>query len=221
MMHRRVIENYVIPAVIANIGITIGVFMNELVFGCLTLTAAMLAGYFAARGKRMTYVYSTIASVLCGYEAYANQLYGTALCFWFIFIPISIYAAINWTVNLRRDSKMKLRNFKPKHITILVPVCAACSALLSFLLSRIPGQNTPIYDGIANSVMLCGVVLLTMRHRESWFFLIGSNVISIMIWSTILSAGDARAIVMLIAYCGVLATNIYGIINWNKIKYLN
>ena len=89
------------------------------------------------------------------------------------------------------------------------------SFTLGYLWSLIPGQRLAFMDASSNIINLCGVILMILRFKESWWLWLINNVIDLGIWIiTALNKGEG-SIMMLLVSIGYLLINIYGIIKWN------
>lgn len=89
------------------------------------------------------------------------------------------------------------------------------SFILGYLLSLIPGQRLAFLDASSNCLNLCGVILMILRFKESWWIWLINNIIDLTIWIiTTINKGDG-SLMMLLTSLGYLLINIYGIISWN------
>ena len=80
----------------------------------------------------------------------------------------------------------------------------------------VPGQKYSFLDASSNCVNLCGIILMILRFKESWWLWLLNNIIDLAIWAlTFLNNGEGSAMMLLVSI-GYLLINIYGIIKWNK-----
>lgn len=108
---------------------------------------------------------------------------------------------------------LKLENLKNSIIITLS--CVMSSFVLGYLLSLIPGQRLALMDATSNCINLCGVVLMILRFKESWWLWLINNIIDLLIWIiTVINKGEG-SIMMLLVSIGYLLINIYGVIKWN------
>ena len=69
-------------------------------------------------------------------------------------------------------------------------------------------------DAASNCINLCGVILMILRFKESWWLWLVNNVIDLSIWLiTFLNKGEGSTMMLLVSI-GYLLINIYGIIKW-------
>lgn len=70
-------------------------------------------------------------------------------------------------------------------------------------------------DAISNCINLCGVILMVLRFKESWWLWLLNNIIDLIIWMITVMYGGEGAIMMLLVSIGYLLINVYGIIKWS------
>lgn len=193
-----------------------GFISNDILIGGSTLFTAILCAYFSSEGKRVSYILAIINYLLIGYTSFKNQLYGLFF-FGVIICPIlQIEGYINWSKNLNADKTVKVREFTLKNSIIITLSCLIGSFILSYLLTLIPGERIAFMDASSNIINLCGVVLMILRFKESWWIWLINNIIDLSIWLvTFIERGKGSFMMLLVSICYLLI-NIYGIIKWNK-----
>ncbi len=153
---------------------------------------------------------------MIGYVSYKNNLNGIFLFSLLIFTPLNIQGYITWNKNLNKDKNVKVREFNLKNSIIITISCGLGSFIVSYLLSLIPGQRLAFMDATSNCINLCGVILMILRFKESWWIWLINNIIDLTIWTiTLINHGD-NSIMLFLTSLGYLLINIYGIIKWNK-----
>lgn len=192
-----------------------GLYAHDLIIGGATLATALLCAYFSSEGKRSSYILGLINYLLIGYTSFKNHLYGLFF-FGVIVCPIfQIQGYISWSKNLDEDNNVKVREFTLKNSIIITLSCIIGSLILSYLLTLIPGQRIALMDASSNIINLCGVILMILRFKESWWIWLVNNVIDLGIWIiTFIEKGDG-SFMMLLVSIGYLLINIYGIIKWS------
>lgn len=191
-----------------------GIISNDLILGGTTLATALLCAYFSSEGKRVSYVLGLINYLLIGYTSFKNNLYGLFF-FGVIVCPIfQIQGYISWSKNLDEDSTVQVREFTLKNSILITFACIIGSFILSYLLTLIPGQRIAFMDASSNIINMCGVILMILRFKESWWIWLINNVIDLGIWViTFLEHGEG-SFMMLLVSIGYLLINVYGIIKW-------
>lgn len=205
----------IITLICVVISIISGIITKDILIGGTILATGLLNAYFASEGKRANYILGLINYILMGYVAFKNNLFGIFFFYIFIFSPLQLHGYISWKKNLDNDKNVKVREFNLKNSIIITLSCIIGSFILGYLLSLIPGQRLAIMDASSNCINLCGVILMILRFKESWWLWLVNNIIDLIIWIiTALSYGDS-SIMMLLTSIGYLLINIYGVIKWS------
>lgn len=113
------------------------------------------------------------------------------------------------------DKNVKVREFTFKNSIIITLSCIIGSIILGYLLTLIPTQRLAFMDATSNCINLCGVILMILRFKESWWLWLINNVIDLSIWIiTFINKGEGSTM-MLLVFIGYLLINVYGIIKWH------
>ena len=113
------------------------------------------------------------------------------------------------------DNNVKVRQFNLKKSIIIILSCAIGSLILGYLLTLIPSQRLAFMDATSNCINLCGVILMILRFKESWWLWLINNIIDLIIWIITTIHGGYGSIMMLLVSMGYLVINIYGIAKRN------
>lgn len=70
-------------------------------------------------------------------------------------------------------------------------------------------------DATSNCINLCGIILMILRFKESWWLWLINNIIDLMIWIIVVIHKGDNSIMMLLTSIGYLLINIYGMIKWH------
>lgn len=197
------------------LSIVTGILSNDLFLGGTNLLTALLCAYFASEGKRYNYILGLINYLISGYISYKNQLYGLFFFYIFIFSPLQIQGFFSWKKNLNEQDSVKVREFTFKNSIIITLSCVIGSFILGYILSLIPSQRLALMDATSNCINLCGVILMILRFKESWWLWLINNIIDLGIWILTVINGGTGSIMMLLVSIGYLLINVYGIIKWN------
>lgn len=192
-----------------------GIITQDLLVGGTILATGLLCAYFASEGRRINYILGFINYLLMGYVAFKNNLFGIFFFYIFVFSPLQVHGYISWKKNLDNDKNVKVREFNVKNSIIITLSCTIFSFILGYLLSLIPGQRLAFMDATSNCINLCGVILMILRFKESWWLWLVNNIIDLIIWIiTVINKGNG-SIMMLLVSIGYLLINIYGVIRWH------
>lgn len=192
-----------------------GILTNDLLIGGTTLATGLLCAYFASEGRRTNYIFGLINYLLIGYISLKNNLYGIFFFYLFIFSPLQIKGFFTWKKNLNKDNNVCVREFTLKNSILITVSCIIGSFILGYLLSLIPGQQLAFMDATSNCINLCGMILMLLRFKESWWLWLINNIIDLMIWIIVVIHKGDNSIMMLLTSIGYLLININGIIKWH------
>ena len=197
------------------ISIVSGIISNDLLIGGTILLTGLLCAYFASEGKKINYILGLINYLLMGYVAFKNNLFGIFFFYLFVFSPLQVKGFVTWNKNLNNNKNVKVREFTLKNSIIITLSCIIGSIILGYLLTLIPTQRLAFMDATSNCINLCGVILMILRFKESWWLWLINNIIDLIIWIiTVINGGDG-SIMMLLVSIGYLLINIYGVVKWN------
>lgn len=213
---KQINKKYILVTLICLIiSLTSGIISKDILIGGTTLLTGLLCAYFASEGKRINYILGLINYIIMGYVSFKNNLFGIFFFYIFIFSPLQVKGFITWNKNLDEDNNVKVKGFTLKNSIIIILSCIIGSLLLGYLLTLIPNQQLAFMDASSNCINLCGVILMLLRFKESWWLWLINNVIDLAIWIiTFLNKGESSAM-MLLTSIGYLLINVYGIIRWN------
>lgn len=204
----------IITCICIIISLISGIISNDTIVGGTILLTGLLCAYFASEGKRLNYILGLINYLLMGYVSLKNNLYGIFFFYIFIFSPLQIKGFLTWNRNLSENKNVKIREFTLKNSFFITLSCILGSLLLGYLLTLIPNQRLAWMDASSNCINLCGVILMILRFKESWWLWLINNIIDLGIWIlTFINKGEGSTMMLLVSI-GYLLINIYGIIKW-------
>lgn len=209
-------KKYIIITCICTIlSLISGIISKDIIIGGTILLTGLLCAYFASEEKRINYILGLINYLLMGYVSFKNNLYGIFFFYIFIFSPLQVKGFVTWNKNLDEEKNVKVREFTLRNSIIITLSCIVGSLLLGYLLTLIPSQRLAFMDASSNCINLCGVILMILRFKESWWLWLINNVIDLSIWViTFVNKGEGSTMMLLVSI-GYLLINIYGIIKWN------
>ena len=202
--------------VIIIFSIICGIISKDYFLGTLILISGLLNSYYASLGKIYNYIFGALYSLLSGYVCYINGLYGTAILSLLVYFPSQIQGYFSWNKKKDNNNEVEIRRFTLKNSVIITLSCIIGSAILGFLLTKIPNQQLAFLDSSSNIINICGIVLMNLRFKECWVIWIFNNTIDLSIWIINAINGTSNSIMMLLVSIGYLLINIYGLIMWIK-----
>lgn len=208
-------KNWIVIILSFGFSVVLGILSHDLIIGGLILFTSIMNSYLASIGKKANYITGFISCLLTGYVSLKNNLYGLFFFYIFIFAPFQIYGFINWKNNEDENSNVIVRGFTLKNSIMIILSCIIGSFVLGYLLTLIPNQNLAFMDASSNCINLCGVILMILRFKESWWVWLANNIIDLIIWIIMLVNNGPSSWMMLLSSLAYLLINIYGIIKWS------
>lgn len=211
------VKNFFIPLIVVLPSIVLGIVFNDYLWGTLSLVFGFLNAYFMAIGKWYNYIFGLLFSIIYAYICTINGLFGLLIFTVIFYFPLQIIGLVNWFKN-QNNAEVKMRSLNFKSATILCTSIVAGSVFLGFLLSLIPSQKLAFLDSTSQIINLCGVILGTLRFRESWYIWLLNNVVDLSIWIINTVNNTPNAIMSLLTSIMYLIMNIIGLICWIKLE---
>ena len=210
-------RNLIVFLITIIVSAAVGIFFGDIIGG-ITLAFGFLNAYYSAIGKWQNYIFGILFSFTYAYINFINGLYGFVIFNLIVYLPVQIYGLISWIKTKDENGAVLMKSLKPLSAVLLTVSVMVFSALVGFGLSLIPSQNLPFLDSCSQLVNVGGVVLSSLRFRESWYVWLANNVIDLTIWIINVVYLTESAITMLITSVMYLVMNIIGVIMWGKIE---
>ncbi len=198
------------------LSLILGLISHDVLIGSFTLLTGLLTGYYATKGTKTTYIYGAINYLLLSYIALKNNLYGIFLFYLFLFTPLQIEGFFHWKKNMNKENKIEIRTFTLKNSFLIIMLCIISSLIVGYLLNLFPKQQLAFIDATSNCINLCGMILMILRFKESWWLWLVNNIIDLYISIYCVTHHGENSVMMLFTAISFLLINILGIIKWNK-----
>lgn len=187
----------------------------------LTLTASVIGAtslILNAKGNVVGQILIVIFSILYGIISFSSAYYGEMITYLGMTAPIAVLSVITWLKNPfdANKAQVKVNHLKYKEFIFLLFLGVSVTIGFYFILKAF---NTAMLLLSTLSVFTSFVAsYLTMRRSE--YFAIGyaaNDIVLIFLW-IFASVGNTGYISMIICFVVFLANDLYGFINWVKIK---
>ena len=187
----------------------------------LTLTASLIgvtALLFNAKGNPFGQFLTILFSLLYGIISYTFSYYGEMLTYLGMTMPMAVFALISWLRNPYggNRSEVKVNTISKKEIVLMLTAATLVTILFYFILDAFHTANLlPSTISVTTSFL---AVYLTFR-RSSFFAAAyaANDIILIVLWS-LASAADIRYLSVVVCFIAFLVNDIYGFLNWEKMK---
>ncbi len=210
------LKKFIIPFSCILLSLLFGIITHDLWLGGSILASGLLCAYYSSIGKRCNYLLGFINYLLMGYVAFQNHLYGIFIFYLFVFLPLQVRGFFTWKKHLNEQDSVCVREFTVRNSIVITISCILGSLLIGYFLSLIPGQQLAFMDASSNIINLCGVILMILRFKESWWLWLINNIIDLAIWLIVVFQNGFGSVMMLLTSIGYLLINIYGVIKWSK-----
>ena len=133
-------------------------------------------------------------------------------------MPMAIFALISWLRNPHNGNKaeVKVNTLRKKEIAFMWVLAVAVTVAFYFVLDAFNTANiVPSTISVTTSF-----VTVYLTFRRSPFFALGyaaNDVVLIVLW-VLASIADARYISVVVCFATFLINDIYGFLNWRKMK---
>ncbi|MFO7828201.1 MAG: nicotinamide riboside transporter PnuC [Bacteroidales bacterium] len=197
--------------------LVLSVYWRDHVIGILASLTGIWCVVLVAKGKIINFYFGIINVLAYAYVAYIQQYYGEVMLNMFYFFPMQFVGLYMW--KKRRvsketdDVKIKYMTNRQRLIWLLITFFATFA--YGYVLKSL-GGNLPFFDSASTVMSVIAMMLMVFVFVEQWILWILVDVVTIIMWITVLSKGgnDIAVLVMWVAY---LVNAVYGLINWIKL----
>jgi len=214
---KKYLRELIFPTFIIIISIILGICFNDILWGTLSLIFGFLNAYYMAIGKWYNYIFGFLFAIVYAYICTINGLFGLLIFTIIFYLPLQVTGLINWFRN-KTDTEVTMKSLNLKSASILCSCIIIGSLILGFLLTLIPKQNLAFLDSTSQIINLSGVVLGTLRYRESWYIWLINNLVDLTIWIINTINNTPNAQMSLITSIMYLIMNVIGVISWIKLE---
>lgn len=186
------------------------------------ILAASLIGVtsliFNAKGNPIGQLLMVIFSLLYGYISLTFKYYGEMLTYVCMTMPMAVFALISWVKNPYngKKSEVKVNHLKKSEYLIMSLITIVVTLIFYFILKAFNTKNI-IPSTISVTTSFIAVYL---TFRRSPFYAIGyaaNDVVLIILW-VLASLENSSYFSVVICFIAFLANDIYGFINWQRMK---
>jgi nicotinamide mononucleotide transporter len=196
----------------------------------------------AAKGKLSNYIWGVVNSIAYGYVAYMSGYYGDMIINLAFMLPFQLIGFIWWRNHLRPSSKtdVKMRKLNWKQSIIIGLGSIVATFLVGLGLFQVDNwfinvmkRNVSIYsmidsvfhikflgsifDASTEILQVIATILMTLAYAEQWIMWIAINILSILMWLSVIIAEPtslAWAVPTLIMWVAYLVNSFYGYVVW-------
>lgn len=188
----------------------------------------VLSTVCSANAKILTFLFGLFDVTIYGVMCFLGGKYGNAALHVLYFLPMQFIGFFQWK---RRGASsgadVQARRLSPRQWVMYGAVFLAGLVLSYFLLLHISAGQAHdnvlkiaiLMDALSMMCNILGQMLMSMAYMEQWFFWIGVNIASIVMWAATLSrSSDSYALIYLIKYSFYLLNSLNGLRIWLRLS---
>lgn len=199
-----------------------------LIISAIGALTGVLATVCSANGVILTFLFGLIDVSIYGVMCLINWRngnagLGNAILHFCYFVPMQFVGFFQWKKRgAEGKSKVKARRLDARQWALLTLLFAVGSVVAYLIIARFDksAADTFIRTAVVLDVLplMCNIIgqfLMSTAYMDQWFFWIGVNVTSILMWtSSLRTAHDSFTIIYIIKYCFYLINSINGLRIW-------
>lgn len=200
--------------------ITLSFFIFDRV-NYLTLVASLIGVtslIFNAKCNPFGQFLMIVFSILYGIISFTFAYYGEMITYLGMTAPMAVFALLSWLKNPYNGNKaeVKVNCINCKEIVFMIMLAAVITFIFYFVLAAFNTNNLiPSTVSVTTSFL---AVYLTFRRSAFYAIAYAANdVVLIILWA-LAALSDISYLSVVICFFIFLANDIYGFINWSKIK---
>jgi len=187
----------------------------------LTLSASLVGVtslIFNAKGNPFGQFLMVVFSLLYGIISLSFRYYGEMITYLGMTMPMAVFALISWLKNPYKGNKAEVKvNAISKRETLYMCLGTAGITFLFYLILDYFNTANIVLSTISVATSFAAVYL-TFRRSPAFALAYASNdIVLIALW-IIASISDARYVSVAVCFIAFLANDIYGYVNWQKMK---
>lgn len=173
---------------------------------------------FCAKGNPIGQVLMVVFSLLYGIISYSFAYYGEMITYLGMSMPMAIFALVAWMKNPYngKKSEVKVNDVSKKAIAWASVLTAAVTVAFYFILKHFNTANLiPSTLSVATSFLAVSLTFLRSPYYALAYAL--NDVVLIVLW-VLASIHDVKYISVVVCFAVFLLHDIYGYLNWQKMK---
>ncbi len=173
---------------------------------------------FNAKGNPFGQFLMIVFSLLYGIISYSFSYYGEMITYLGMTMPMAIFALISWLKNPYNGNKseVKINSLNKIEVAFMWVITIIITVIFYFILKAFNTANIiPSTISVTTSFL---AVYLTFRRSSFFALAYATNDIVLIILWTMASITDLRYISVVVCFVAFLINDIYGFVNWEKMK---
>jgi len=186
----------------------------------LTVTASLIgvtALIFVAKGYVIGQVLTVVFAVFYGIISFYFRYYGEMITYLCMSAPIALMTAIEWMKHPFEGTRVvEVSRVTKKQASVTAVLSAAVTAVFYFILKALGNANL-LFGTISVTTSFAACALTYLRSPYYALAYAANDVVLIVLW-VLASIDDSSYVPMIICFVCFLANDIYGFVNWCRMK---
>lgn len=187
----------------------------------------VLSTVCSANAKILTFLFGLFDVSIYGVMCFMGGKYGNAALHLLYFLPMQFVGFFQWKRRgASSGASVHARRLTAKQWTVYGAGFLAGLVVSYIVLLRIGESQSQdmlkvaiMMDALSMMCNILGQMLMSMAYMEQWFFWIGVNIASVVMWAATLSrSSDSYALIYLIKYSFYLLNSLNGLRIWLKLS---
>ena len=183
----------------------------------------VLCNVCSANGNILTFLFGFFDVSIYAAMCFIGTRYGNAALYTLFFLPMQLIGFFQWR---RRgadaQTQVTARRFSGRQWLMYSLLFLAGSLIAYVILARFDKGAADSFikvavlcDAVSMVCNLLGQLLMTFAYMEQWYFWIGVNVFTIVMWAASLDGpADSYALVLVVKYAFFLLKSLHGLRIW-------
>jgi nicotinamide mononucleotide transporter PnuC len=185
----------------------------------MTIVASLIgvtALIFVAKGDVVGQILTIVFSLIYGIISYRFKYYGEIITYLGMTAPIAFLSVITWLKHPYSKQEVKVSELTKKQAIILTILTIVVTTFLGMVLKKLGTSNLELsIVSIATSFMASSLMMLRSHYYAIAYAT--NDLVLIILWS-LASLVDSMYLPMVICFIVFLVNDLYGFINWKKMK---
>ncbi len=188
----------------------------------------ILSTVCSANGIIWTFVFGLFDVAIYAVVCFISGKYGNAAQHALYFVPMQFVGLWQWRKRGAHssDKKVQARRLNPRQWLITGAAFLAISVAAYLILAHFDKsaaqsfiKTAVLMDALAMVCNIFGQYLMSTAYMEQWYFWIGVNIFSVIMWAqTLKGASDSYAIIYIIKYSFYLVNALNGLRIWFELS---
>ncbi len=199
--------------------ITTGILFQSKWYIIVSTTLGLLCVFTQAKGKIATQFIGVVYFVFYIFISYKEQLYGEAILYLTIMLPMYIYGVIHWLANRdKKDNVVIVRSNLSKKEWVCSSVAFIFVSVGVFFLLKALNTAQLVVSTLSFISMLPAVYLLIRRCKWNQVGFLVNDFIVPILWLILVIEGSLYILPLCIYHIFQITYDVYGLIEWIKLE---